>query len=129
MLNQYGACRFRYRKYRGRDFRVGTVPVGTIIYLQDIRPMFGFRAPPVFRNPWIIEAWCGQYGMRHCAVVRSLRDGRVEFVADWIILFCVDHDLDFHKESWRARVTQESRRHPAGATHVRERRVVPGHHI
>lgn len=42
MLAQYNAPRFRIDA-RGR--RLGTIPVGTITYLQDRR------------DPWIVECW------------------------------------------------------------------------
>lgn len=102
MLRQYartGASRYRRETIRGREVMVGTITVGTVIYIQDnVRPMrYGLSHPPVLRDPWIVDAWCGQPGMRHCAMVRSLRTGRVERVADWILLRCADNDLDFQK--------------------------------
>lgn len=104
MLRQYartGACRFRREMIRGCERMVGVIPIGTIIYIQDnVRPMRGLTHCPVLREPWIVDAWVGRYGMRHCAVVRSLRTGRVQEVADWILLYCVDSDLDCQKESW-----------------------------
>jgi hypothetical protein len=59
----------------------------------------------VFRNPWQIQAWHNReyctgtsVGGRpytymrggHLATVRSLRDGRVQQVADWLIKMCLD---------------------------------------
>lgn len=81
----------------------GAVPVGTIVYLQDgVRP-FGVSRhwSPVFRNPWLVEAWHNREYMRphqpalrmrggHLATVRSLRDGRVQQVADWLLKACLD---------------------------------------
>jgi hypothetical protein len=71
---------------------VGTIAVGTIVYLQDgLRPLGG-PVTPAFRNPWIVQAWLLMdregHGIRQChlAVVKGLRDGRVTVVADWIIL-------------------------------------------
>jgi hypothetical protein len=82
MIRQYNASPFRYDA-TGR--RVGTVPVGTIAYLQD---RLGRSDSPVFRNPWIIVAWLPRECMGktmaggHLAIVRSLRDGREQVVAD-----------------------------------------------
>jgi hypothetical protein len=97
VLNQYNSQRFR--NVNGR--RVGTVPVGEIVYIQDARPLRGFTGPVVCRNPWIVEAWLprfvdctGRYASGgHLAVVRSLRNGRREVVADWLLLMAVDENL------------------------------------
>lgn len=121
MLRQYGAQRFRPSlplvpvTKRGRTtyqpqagdfgyrYQVGTVPIGTIVYLQDARSL----DDAVTRNPWILEAWlnreyfpCTRGAQRvvymrggHLAQVRSLRDGRVKRVADWLILSAVDAGL------------------------------------
>lgn len=107
MIHQYHAQRFRRTGPRGTP--VGTVPVGAIVYLQDgVRP-FGVSRhfTPVLRNPWRVEAWLNrQYhpcvpGRRvtymaggHLAVVRSLRDGRVQTVADWLLLRSIDMGLE-----------------------------------
>lgn len=92
MLTAVNPCRFRI--VNGR--RIGTVPVGTVVYLQDgLRPLSGFRGPIVCRNPWEVIAFAPQpssfdgitrsvYGSR--AVVRSLRDGRIETVGEWHLL-------------------------------------------
>lgn len=91
MLTQfYPANSFRYCKRTGKP--VGTVPVGTIVYLQD-RDGFGPYGPTCV-NPWIVEAWHNrQYHPgtafrggdprptvwirgSDTATVRSLRDGR-----------------------------------------------------
>lgn len=107
MLHQFNAQRFSW--WRGR--RVGTVPVGMIVYLQDgLRPLRGLPMPVVTRNPWIVEAWLNRDyahyspGARawiavkraggHLAVVRSLRDGRREQVADWVLRACMDAGLE-----------------------------------
>lgn len=90
----------------GYKYRVGTIPVGTIVYLQDGMRPFGVSRwfSPVFRNPWQVIAWtnreyfpCVQskpaktyMAGGHLAVVRSLRDGRTQTVADWLILACID---------------------------------------
>lgn len=84
--------------------RVNPAPVGTIVYLQDgARPMGVSRFwSPIFRNPWIVEAWhnreyatgtrAGSVYIRggHLATVRSLRDGRRCTVADWFIRACLE---------------------------------------
>ena len=97
MIRQYFAQRFR----AGSPKRVGTIPVGTIVYIQDgMRPLSGFQGHPICRNPWIVEAWhprlvCGKTTAGgHLATVRSLRDGRRQHVADWILLTCVDAGLE-----------------------------------
>jgi hypothetical protein len=95
-----------------RDRRVGTIPVGTILYIQDgVRPLRGLTGHIVCREPWIVEAWLpGDYAKwdpqtrrfttvriagGHVAVVRSLRDRkRVRVVADWILLACMDAGLE-----------------------------------
>jgi hypothetical protein len=103
MFYQYGAQRTRRHTFpSGYQVRVGTVPVGTIVYIQDgLRPLGGFRGPFVFRNPYIVESWHnreyfpaikGQHPHKvymqggHLATVRSLRDGRRHQVADWVLL-------------------------------------------
>jgi hypothetical protein len=94
-----------------RDKRIGTIAVGTIVYIQDgINPLRGFTRDVVRRDPWIVEAWIPRdYSkwdaasrtfttMRiaggHLAQARSLRNGRVQLVADWILLQCVDAGLE-----------------------------------
>ena len=98
MIHQYHAQRHQGGKPHG----VGTVPVGTVVYIQDhIGPLTGFRVPIVCRNPWIVEAWLNRVheptgnmlAGGHLAEVRSLRDGRRQLVADWILLRCVDAGL------------------------------------
>ncbi len=106
MESQYHSQRFRYRNGR----RVGTVPVGEIIYIQDgVSPM-RFPERAVMREPWQVEAWIpreitvrdpqtGQHSLKRCAgghlaVARSLRDRRkTRIVADWVLLACIDRDL------------------------------------
>jgi hypothetical protein len=105
MLHQFNAHRFRM--WHGK--RVGTVPVGAIIYLQDgVRPFAGLTQPIVTRNPWMVEAWINRdypvllagkwttvkIAGGHLAMVRSLRDGRRQLVADWILLACIDAGLE-----------------------------------
>lgn len=110
MLNQYHAQR-RRGGFNPRG--IGTIPVGTIVYLQDnVRPM-GF--PPSWAcrraNPWQVTDWIPRethrqiagrwFNLRmaggHLAQVKSLRDGRVQLVADWLILQCLD--MGFEKFS------------------------------
>src|SRR5947207_9183246 len=41
-----------------RDRQIGTIPVGTILYIQDgVRPLNGLTRDIVRREPWIVEAW------------------------------------------------------------------------
>jgi hypothetical protein len=95
-----------------RDRKVGTVPVGTILYIPDgIRPFTGLARPVICREPWIVEAWLpreyakwdgSQRRFRtvyirggHLAVVCSLRNrNRVQRVADWILVACIDAGLE-----------------------------------
>lgn len=102
MIRQYNPQRFRY--HNGR--KIGTIPVGTIAYIQD---RLGSYDSPVCRNPWIVVAWIprevgadaivnGRYENRrmsggHLAIVRSLRDGREQTVSDWILVGCDDAGL------------------------------------
>lgn len=102
MVRQYGAQ--RYKGGSLAHLRIGTVPIGTILYLQD--HIDRYRGP-VCRNPWIVEAWLNREYypctptrprttyMRggHLAVVRSLRDGRRQRVSDAIVLQAYDLDL------------------------------------
>jgi hypothetical protein len=97
MLNQYHAQR---RQGGHNPHGKGTIPVGAILYLQDgMRPMGGFRTTPVCRNPWQVIAWLpresftGPAAGGHLALVKSLRDGRTQTVADWILLACDDAGL------------------------------------
>jgi hypothetical protein len=95
-----------------RDKQVGTIPVGTILYIQDgINPLRGFTRPFVCREPWIVEAWLPRDDTKwdglsrtfktvrirggHLALVRGLRTNRVQTVADWILLACADAGLDW----------------------------------
>ena len=126
MIHQYNPQRFRHlyppkAVKRGKivtyvaDFRnkrIGTIAVGTILYIQDgVRPLRGLTRSAVCREPWIVEAWLprdytkwdtktGTFSTTriaggHLALVRSLRDRRrVQTVADWILLACVDAGLE-----------------------------------
>ena len=107
MEHQYHAQRFRLLP-DGRQ--VGTINVGTILYIQDgVRP-FRFPERTIRREPWRVEAWIPrQYTVRdpltglhrsvpcaggHLALVRSLRDSRrTAQVADWLLLRCADAGL------------------------------------
>src|SRR5437773_6180405 len=95
-----------------RDRQIGTIPVGTILYIQDgVRPLNGLTHPIVRREPWIVEAWVPRDYAKwdgssrtfkavrirggHLAIVRSLRNrNRVQPVADWILLACIDAGLE-----------------------------------
>jgi len=94
------------------DKRIGTIPVGTIVYIQDgVRPLQGLTKQIVCREPWMVEAWLPRDYSKwdestrsfktvrvaggHLAVVRSLRDrNRVQPVADWILHACIDSGLE-----------------------------------
>ena len=98
MNRQYSPFQ-RYRLDNGR--KVGTIPTGTILYIQDWRPMGGQR-DVVCREPWIIEAWLPRHHAPtntylanggHLAVVRSLRTGRRQTCADWLLLMAYDAGL------------------------------------
>ena len=95
-----------------RDRRIGTIPVGTILYIQDgVSPLKGLTRDVVQREPWIVEAWLPRDYAKwdgtsrtfrtvrirggHLAVVRSLRGyRRRKTVADWILLACLDAGLE-----------------------------------
>jgi hypothetical protein len=126
MIHQYRAQRFMFLDLPGsqsgvkgdqqssvapRTRRIGTIPVGTIVYIQDgVRPPRGLTQPVVCREPWIVEAWLPRDYSKwnattrtfttvrmaggHLAIVRSLRNGRVQPVADWILLTCIDAGLE-----------------------------------
>jgi len=113
VIRQYYAQRFRTIQLvcskRAVTKQVGTIPVGTILYIQDfvkpLRPLEG----SLRREPWIVEAWIPRDYARdvggqwqtfriaggHLAQVRSLHDRRrVRLVADWILLQCRDAGLE-----------------------------------
>lgn len=109
MEYQYHAPRFRLLP-DGRQ--VGTITVGTILYIQDGVSPFRFPDRVIRREPWRVEAWIPrQYTVRdprtglhrsvpcaggHLALVRSLRDSRrTTHVADWLLLRCTDAGLDW----------------------------------
>lgn len=126
MIHQYYAQRFRHLYppkpvIKGRvvtyvadprDKPIGTIPVGTILYIQDgVNPLCGITRTIVRREPWIVEGWLPRDYSKwdhttgtfrttrirggHLAVVRSLRDRRrVQVVADWILLACMDAGLE-----------------------------------
>ena len=97
MLKQIRAHRFK----GDSPHREGTIPIGSIIYIQDGVTPFGFTQPFVCQNPWIVESWglrtwsrtFGTQDEGHLATVRSLRDGCRKQIADWILLSCIDADL------------------------------------
>jgi hypothetical protein len=95
-----------------RDKQIGTIPVGTILYIQDgVNPLNGFTRRMICREPWILEAWLPREYVKwhplsrtfttvfirggHLAIVRSLRNrNRVKTIADWILLACIDAGLE-----------------------------------
>jgi hypothetical protein len=95
-----------------RDRQIGTIPVGTMLYIQDgVNPLKGLTRGVVCREPWIVEAWLPRDYAKwdgrtrtfrtvrirggHLAVVRSLRNRtRVQTVSDWILLACLDAGLE-----------------------------------
>jgi hypothetical protein len=113
MIRQYCAQRSRTVQLMcsGRVIakQVGTIPIGTILYIQDqvrpLRPLESSWRP----EPWMVEAWLPRDYARlvreqwrsfriaagHLAQVRSLRDcRRVRLVAAWILLQCLDAGLE-----------------------------------
>lgn len=126
MFHQYYAQRFRFMyppitKRVGRktayyadprDKQIGTIAVGTMLYIQDgVSPLKGLTRDVVQREPWIVEAWLPREYAKwdrvsrtfktarirggHLAVVRSLRDRRRrKSLVDWILLACVDAGLE-----------------------------------
>jgi hypothetical protein len=108
MIHQYGAQRFYVDA--GTRQHIGTIPTGTIVYIQDNVGPFRFPSRVVCREPWIVEAWIPRATVRydgtlqtfttvrcaggHLAQVRSLRTGRRTEVADWILLACIDAGLE-----------------------------------
>ena len=95
-----------------RDRQISTIPVGTILYIQDgVSPLKGLTRNVVQREPWIVEAWLPRDYAKwdghsrtfrtvrirggHLALVRSLRNrNRMQPVADWILLACLDAGLE-----------------------------------
>lgn len=115
MIRQYRAQRFTLACPPALANRhVGTIPVGTIVYIQDdVNPFKGLTRPVVCREPWIVEAWLLRDYSKwdpslqkfrivrisggHLAQVRSLRDQRrIKQVADWVLLECIDAALERH---------------------------------
>jgi hypothetical protein len=81
------------------------------LYIRDaVRPPSGISERTVRREPWIVEAWLPREYAKwdatsrtfksvrvsggHLALVRSLRNGRVQPIADWILLVCLDAGLE-----------------------------------
>lgn len=101
MNNQYYAPR---RKGGSNPHGIGTIAVGTIIYIQD---RIGRYESPICREPWIVEAWTNReyhpavngaphttyMAGGHLAIVRSLRTGRRQRAADHILRACDDLGL------------------------------------
>lgn len=104
MIRQYHAPR-----HRREPHNPGTVPIGTIIYLQDRMDT------PSFREPWIIEAWlprrieaykqdasgrwtlpCFTATTMTTARARSLRTNRIVTVEHHRIIACVDAGFERH---------------------------------
>jgi hypothetical protein len=92
----------------GYRYRVGVIPVGTIVFLQDnVGPFKGIEYP-VRREPWILTAWtnreyypCVAGAPRvkyliggHLAIMKNLRNGHEKPVSDWIIEKCIDAGLE-----------------------------------
>lgn len=99
MTNQYYAQR---AKGGCNPHRIGTIAVGTILYIQD---RYHRWVAPVCRNPWIVEAWLpreySEIGRPntfcrggHLAVVRSLRNGERKIVGDCHLLAAVEAGLE-----------------------------------
>ena len=120
MFHQYGAQRFTLScPHSLAHSRVGTISVGTIVYIQDgVSPLSGLTRPIICREPWIVEGWLPREYSKwdtnlrrfrtvrmsggHLAQVRSLRDRRrAKQVADWILLQSIDAGLE--KESYPCR--------------------------
>lgn len=112
MLNQYRAQR---RRGGHNPHGIGTLAIGQILYLQDFRPMGGIRGQdrysrPICREPWIVESFANReyypavkgappvtYMLGgHLVNVRSLRTGRRQQVADWLVVRAVDCDLEIN---------------------------------
>src|SRR6185437_4425810 len=129
MIRQYGAQRFTLTFPPTVAHRhVGTIGVGTIVYIQDgVKPLSGLTRPGVGGEPGIVEGGLPRDYSKwdtdlrqfrtvrisggHLAQVRSLRDRRrVKQVADWILLQLIDAGLE--KESYPCRqshITNASR--------------------
>ena len=110
MIRQYGAQRFLGGS---NPRRIGVIPVGAVFYLQDDwwwRDRF--RGKPICREPWIVTAffngtmgasrrnrdtghWESTYisGRSDMALVRSLRDGRLQRVAVRTLILHDDEGL------------------------------------
>lgn len=92
LIYQPGPCRFRLRN----GHRVGTVPVGTIVWPNPVYPLHGFRrGTPNTRNPHIVMAYQpvassydGLVRTTYAAtfVCRSLRDGSTLYMTEWAML-------------------------------------------
>jgi hypothetical protein len=107
MLHQYHAQR---RQGGFNPHGIGTIPIGSIVYLQDgVRPMgrLSQYASVVRKAPWIVMAWHNReyhpamvnqpattyMSGGHLATVRCLRTGRECRVADWFLRWHDDNGL------------------------------------
>jgi len=112
-LNRREAGRLNEVPFRGRFQSLPALRLSPLTYeLEDgVTPLRGLTRQVVCREPWIVEAWLPRdyakwdptlrrfKAMRivggHLALVRSLRDRkRVQMVADWILLACIDAGLE-----------------------------------
>jgi hypothetical protein len=87
MLHPYNTQ--RARTINGH--RQGSLKLGDILYIQDrVRP-FTPTQHPTCRNPWQILAFLNDscqdkfLARTHLVTVKSLRDGRTQNVAYWIL--------------------------------------------
>lgn len=105
MMNQYHAQRSRSDS---GSLRIGTIPVGTVLYIRDTRNLGIVPSRSIRRDPWIVTAWLNReyypcsrkrppvvYMIGgHLAVVKSLRTGAEKRVSDHILLACSDAGLE-----------------------------------
>ena len=97
----------------------GVLDLGTILYIQDgIRPMSGLPRQIVCREPWQVVAFLpeqhpfyGPMARTGLVLVKSLRTGRTQTVAPWIVEMCEDAGLQWFYKGYVRRVKAlESRR-------------------
>jgi len=79
MFHQYGAQRFTSPCSPALANRhVGTIPVGTIVYIQDgVKPLSGLTRPIVCREPWIVEGWLPRDYSKWDTDLRQFRTVRI----------------------------------------------------
>lgn len=116
MIRQYKAQRFKGGQ---NPLRIGVISVGAVFYLQDDwwwRERY--RGKPICREPWIVTAflngtmgasrrnretghWESTYisGRSDTALVRSLRDGRLQRVAVRTLILHDDEGLAMEDRS------------------------------